>query len=370
MKEEFNARQLAALIFTASLAPITRLLPKVPAQTARGAGWISPALAYPALLLFALVLTLFMRRRREGEGLGELVLRLCPKPLAGAYLGIVALFLVLSAGFILKTGAHRLISTIYPTSEPWPFTIAMLALGLLAALGPVKALPRVASIFAPVLLAVTLLALILSAHSVQPRNLLPSGGIGSIFLSSLTVVEIYGGLMFAAAFLEYGCRQTGGRMKSAVKFLALICLLCTTFCLVIIGSYGAALTARFSHPFFSLARDITLLKTIERTEALIAALWVLSDFVIYTFLLCVSSRIIRLLLGYKPEKSEKALSLRGGRVAIIICAGVTAFAALFDGGLTERELLKISQYIIPCISLIILFFLTPLMLLSTKIQEK
>ena len=73
MKFQYDRRQLRAMCFVASLAPVTRLLPKAAAQLAGSASWLAPLCALPPLLLFLLILTSLMKMRREGEGLGAAV---------------------------------------------------------------------------------------------------------------------------------------------------------------------------------------------------------------------------------------------------------------------------------------------------------
>lgn len=239
--KEYDRRQLKAMCFVASLAPVTRLLPKATAQIAGSASWLAPLCALPMLLLYLLVLTALMNMRREGEGLGEVVMRRAGRTAGSIGLGLIAVFHLFSAGFILRTGAHRLISTIYPAAGPWFFMATMLLMGTLAALGPVKALPRASRVFAPILLTVMLLALLLSLDSVDVKNLLPvtKTDFGKLFLSSLAVVEISGGVLYCAALLEDRAPLQGRRFASHAGRLALICVLLTFFCAVIIGCYGA-----------------------------------------------------------------------------------------------------------------------------------
>lgn len=370
MKFQYDRRQLRAMCFVASLAPVTRLLPKAAAQLAGSASWLAPLCALPPLLLFLLILTSLMKMRREGEGLGEVIMRRSGRTAGAIGLALIGSFTLFSAGFILRTGAHRLISTIYPDAGPLFFMIAMLIIGTVAALGPVKALPRASRVFAPVLLSVIVLALIFSLGSVDVRNLLPikTQSAGKVFISGLAVVEIYGAVLYCAAFLEDQSPLQGRRFASYAGWLALICLLLCAFCAFIIGCYGAHLTSRMLHPFFSMIRDVTLTKTVERIEALVTTLWVLSDFVIFTLLLCTASHIFRLIFGFRPEKGDvRALDMSNGRIIIPLCAALSGTAALLMPA-NEYVMRCISQLIVPCAILTILFVILPLLLLIAKLR--
>ena len=75
MKHDYDHRQLRALCYTASLAPASHLIPKVTASIAGSGSWIAPLIALPVILIFVLLLSGLMNMRRDGEGLGELILR-------------------------------------------------------------------------------------------------------------------------------------------------------------------------------------------------------------------------------------------------------------------------------------------------------
>ena len=359
MSGGFDRRQLRAMCFVASLVAVTRLLPKAPAQAAGNAGWLAPLCALPLLLLFLACFCSFMKTRREGEGLGELILRRNGRIFGSTVLLIAAAYLLLSSGFILRTGAHRLNSTIYPAAGPWMFMLTMLALGTAAALGPVKALPRASRVFAPVLTAVMLLAVVFALGSIDTKNLFPlcDATFFDVFLGSLSVVEIYGSVIWCAAVLEDRAPLESGRFSFFARWLVPVCLLLSAFCAVMIGIYGAALTARFSHPFFSMVRDVTLFKSLERLDALVAALWVLSDFVVFSMQLCAAAHLVRLVLGHAPEKTDAPmLDMKNGRLMIPLCAALTALAAALIPS-DEQSLLTLSQLVFPALSLAVTFLI-------------
>ena len=117
-----------------------------------------------------------------------------------------------------------------------------------------------------------------------------------------------------------------------------------------------------------MIRDVTLTKTVERIEALVTTLWVLSDFVIFTLLLCTASHIFRLIFGFRPEKGDvRALDMSNGRIIIPMCAALSGTAALLMPT-SEHVMRSISQIIVPGASLTILFVILPLLLLIAKLR--
>ena len=361
MKHNYDHLQLRALCYTAALAPASHLVPKVTASIAGSGSWIAPLIALPVILIFVLLLSGLMNMRRDGEGLGELILRTGGSGFGSIALILLAAFMIFDGGLLLRTAAGRFTDTIFPSSGPWFFIFIMLAMGTLAALGSVKALPRAARVFAPILTAILLLTLIFSFSSVDKTRLLPvsRSDTAGLFLSSLVVVEIYAGILTFAAVLEDQCPRRRGRFKSHILWSVLICLLLTVLSAVIIGSYGAKLTSELSSPFFSMIRDVTLFRTVERIEALVAALWVMSDFTLLALLLISSGHLLRLVLGHKPERSDvPILSMANGRWLIPVCAALAAAVAAFIPSQHE-QLDFLSQYIVPAVNLCAAFILLP-----------
>ena len=362
MKYNYDHRQLRALCYTAVLAPASSLIPKVTAKIAGSGSWIAPLIALPVILILILLLSEFMKMRRNGEGLGELILRTGGSGFGSFALILLAAFMLFDGGFILRSAAVRFTATIFPSSGPWFFMVIMLGMAAAASLGSVKALPRAARVFAPILTAVLILTLVFAFSSVDKAKLLPvsRSDTADLFLSSLIVVEIYAGILTFAAVLEDQCPRKRGRFKSHVLWTILTCLLLTVLSAVIIGSYGATLTAKLSSPFFSMTRDVTLFRTVERIEALVAALWVMSDFTILALLLISAGHLLRLVLGHKPESDDvPMLSMANGRWLIPVCAALTAAAAAFIP--TQQEQLEfISEYIVPAVNLCAAFILLPI----------
>ena len=204
MNLNYDRRQLMALIFVSSLAPAVRLIPKFNTQAAGSAGWLSPLVALPFLVLYVWFLSAYMADRRSGEGLGELILRTNGNIFGSFVLIATAAFLIFCCGFILRSGAERFICTIYPAGNAWPFVIVMHALGVIAALGPRKALLRSARIFSPLLAVVLVLVIAFALTNIELDLLLPlsKGKPDKLGLAAVPMLEIYAGIFVYSAFLE------------------------------------------------------------------------------------------------------------------------------------------------------------------------
>ena len=94
-----------------------------------------------------------------------------------------------------------------------------------------------------------------------------------------------------------------------------------------LGMFGPELTAQTGYPFFLLARDVTVLGSVERVEPLVVAASLFSDFILVSALLWMASRLALRLLG-RAEAPAKSPAL--------LCAALAAATAfLFPGALED-----------------------------------
>ena len=370
MKINRDRRQLMALIFVSSLAPAVRLMPKFNTQTAGSAGWISPVLALPFLVLYVWFLSAFLAERRSGEGLGEMIMRTNGRAFGSVVLGGTAAFLIFCCGFILRSGAERFICTIYPAGNAWPFVIVMFALGLAAALGPRKALLRSARIFSPILVAVLLLVLIFALTNIDVNLILPltKGKPDNLGLACLPMLEIYAGIFVYSAFFERKKERTRVRAKAYSLWLIPVCLLFCLLCAAAIGNYGSKLISRFNYPFFAMIQNVAVFKTVERIEALVVALWVLPDFIIFAMMLMVAAHCLRLIFGYVPETEQTPmLDMTNGRFLMPVAAVFIALAAAALD-LDSDNLETYSELIVPAANLAVSCVLIPVSYVVGKLR--
>lgn len=372
MEYQYDSRQLSALSFCASLAPAIRLMPRYCADAAGKAGWLSPLFAAPFLVLYVLLLRAYMKRRRAGEGLGELILRTGGKAFGSFVLCVAAAFLLFCCGFILRSGAERFICTVFPAASPWVFVGVMLVLGLIAALGPKKALVRSARIFAPILCTVILVVLAFTLTDLDLNLVLPVTDTKPVSLlkGAVPMLELYAGMLAYTAVFEGGSPKVSGRGKREAYRCVPVCLLFSLLCFCAIGSYGAPLIADFSHPFFAVIRNVSIFRTVEHIEAIVVALWVLPDFVVFALMLGAAAHFLRLVLGFVPGRDECKLSdMKNGRWLILAGAAVSLAVSLFIDA-SSQKLELYSEVLVPASNMLVVLLLIPLCFLICVLRER
>lgn len=361
---------LNLLLGTALLSPLLRLVPGSAAALGGSSAWAGPLAALPLGLLYAALLHRLRRTLSPGETFPALTRRVLGPRLGGLVLLLFAAWLLLYAGFVLRSGAERLQVTAYPRSGPGFFVVSMGLVILFSALGPFRSLTRTARMAGPVLLLLLLLLLLKAAWTLDLSELLPLDGKG-LLCSSFPALDL---LAFALAVRFFFLPVETGRGEAFLPCalrLGLFCLLLCGVGVAVQGRFGAALSARLSAPFFALVRNLVFFRSLERMEALVVGLWILPDFLLGGLSLHGAQRCLRLALGFLPGETESRLDLSGGRLLIWLCGTVSVALGLLLGRDPARLQLW-NRTIIPLTNLFFSFLLLPgtLLLCGRKGREK
>lgn len=371
-KYSFNRRQLLPLATVFFLSPALRLVPSGTAELAGRAAWISVPAALPLLLLYMFFLSRFLSRRQQGESLAELSLRALGPRLGRCVLFMLALWFLVYGGFMLRSGAVRIITTIYPNASPELFIISMGLLGLYAALGAERTLVRSAKIIKPVVIGVLILVLSFSLVSIQKENLLPltvldAAGTVKGSLAALGVASVSTYMSFFLGGLD--CESKGFFKDLALWSLYTLGLL---FWLntAIIGSFGAELTTRLSQPFFALIRNLVFFRSLERVDALVVSLWIFSDFILISLCIQAAQRSLRRTLGFDADYTGQRLTdLSSGRYLIWLCG----ISAVVLGCFIAREPERLefwSRQLIPGVNLGVAVLLLPGIYIIGRVKKR
>ncbi|MBR1457733.1 MAG: GerAB/ArcD/ProY family transporter, partial [Oscillospiraceae bacterium] len=288
-----------------------------------------------------------------------------------AALLLLAAWLLLYGGFVLRAGAERFVVTAFPHADPAVFSVTLGLLALLGALGPARTLARIGRIVLPLQMAVLLAVLGFGLLSVDRTNLLPLTvfDAGAVLRGMPPVLDVLAFGLYGGCFLLGGVPREPGAERALSAWLVRIALLLTLLSAAVIGSFGAELCARLTQPFFTLVRNLVFFRSLERAEALVVTFWVFPDFLLSALLLYGAQHCLRLALGADPAyRGEARRDLRGGRWSIPLCG-----AALFALELVlapDAECLRFwSERMMPECNLGVAFGLIPFLYIIGK-QKK
>lgn len=354
MRTELNDRQLGATAFVLLLSPALRLFPSAGAQSAGKTLWLSALLAFFPAAAYLFLVCRAAALRREGEGMGELLLRAAPGRGGRFALCVLGAWLLVYAGFVLRSGADRFIVTVYPNTPAAFFILTMAAAALAAAFAPLRDAARCARMFLPVVTLVLALVLGAALFGVRKENLLPlePRGPGGLLVGTLGALDLLAWAIAAGCLLLPEVKKGACSFGALLRPLALGCAVLALLGVTIVGSFGAALSGALSWPFFSLVRDLVFFRSVERIEALVVALWIFPDFLIVSLFLRGALRALGLTLGRRfPPLAQKKLALP-------LCALAAAFFALLAAP-DANALARWSRLYIPAANLFFSFVFFP-----------
>ena len=360
-----SGHQLSVTAFVLMLSPALRLFPSAAAEQAGRSAPLAALLAFFPAALYLFLVCRAAALRREGEGLCALLARALPGRVGRLCLGILCLWLLAYAGFVLRSGADRFIVAVYPGAPPAFFVLTMAAAALAAAFAPYRDACRTAKLVFPAVGGVLALVLAFSLGKVRADNLLPlrPESFSGLLRGALPGVDVLVWTLFAPLFALGEVKKGSCSFWRLLAALAAFCALLALMSLAVVGSFGAALSASLSWPFFSLVRNLVFFRSIERAEALVVALWVFPDFLIVSLFLRAAYEALSLSFG------RRLRLLAEKRYALALCAAAaSAFALLAAPDAAALALL--SRTIIPAANLFFSLVFLPAVVLTGKAKGR
>ena len=355
--DSLTLRQMLALTFVCLLSPAIRLLPRSAAMAGGSGGWLAPILAAPAAAALAAVLCRLMASRRGSEGLVGVLLRIWGRLPGRAICAALMLWMVFYTGILLRTGAERLLSTVYTGGGPALFMAVTAAGAGIVSLGRLRSLGRLGEVSVPAMCGILALVLLLALPDVEPAELLPEPGREKgVLAASIPVLSVVSKCVFPL-LLTSGLERAERPLPRALRWLGLLLLILVGITAATVGAMSASLTARLQHPFFVMIRNISVFGIIERIEAVVIALWVIPDLVFAAALLRAEGVLLSAVTGRTI----------GRPLHLVFAAGamICGLAAARDAFSLER----LSRELVPAVNLALAFGLMPLSLLVGRLRR-
>ncbi len=343
-------KQFAAVIFVALLSPLMRLEPRLSTLLAGRGAFLCIIPTFFILWLLAALTGSFSRCMRPGEGMGELLMRWLGPVLGRTVLLVFAAWFLFYAGFILRSGAERLVATVYPSSGVDPFIFTLLGMCMLTSLGTLRAAGRTAVILQAVLLGVLGTIFVFSLPNASLDNLLPLTGTDglSVLLGSWPMVTV-GGVAACFIFLSGYVEKTDRPVRQIMPYLTLYLVTAGLLCAVVTATFGPRLTGQLSYPFFVMIRDVSILGLAQRIEAVVIAMWVFTDFILCLLLLRCAYEALRPVFRLAPAEGGSMFSFRRGRW-MLLGEGAVVLLCSYLAAPSAYDLLLWSDRLVPLIS--------------------
>ena len=304
MKEErISARQMWMNLIIIAGIPSFRLLEPLVVQTAGNGApvsfLLSSLLCLPLLFFYS-----YVAKRQRGKSFVAVNQRLFGKRCGWVIAFFYTLWLLFLSAFYLGIYGERINGTLFYDTDTVVFLLLLLFAVSFAVKKGAGTLARTGSVMANIILLMLAFFSLILVRDVRLTNYLPLGG--SDLLPALRgAVPGAAVAVFFPLFFVFG-EELGTRrayLPYALKSLAAITAITVTVCALPLGVFGKETLGKLTTPFFAVTRNVVVLDSLERLEAFVAAMLIMSDFVIVAMLSLSSARLTRDLFGAKNESN-------------------------------------------------------------------
>lgn len=276
-ENRISIKQIAVLVFCGLLSPLIRMVPGETGYDAGAGGWLSPLIALPVYLLVLWGLTATFRRLPRSSGLAELYRLAFGKWLGGLATALTGLWMLVIAAVGLRFYAESFVSSIYTDTDIWLFLVALVAVVWWVCARGMETVCRKGQIFLAVLGITVGLMLVLGIREIHVYHIWPvwmEGWRGLVASAGPMLVVLGYSIPVLFRRGELSDVQDGYRVVSV--WITVLCAAMSALGAVIIGMFGWQTAVRLQMPFFSMAKEVTMLNLVERVESVVAAVWVFS----------------------------------------------------------------------------------------------
>ncbi|MFB5661451.1 endospore germination permease [Alteribacillus sp. HJP-4] len=280
MNHSISRWQLTAIVISFTVGSSLLMAPNITAAAADQDGWISMLLAtFVGLLLNLLMLKLLSMYNYAS--VYDIYDRILGK-IGGAFFSFLFMFITLHlAALVMRNYSNFMISVAIPEINSDVFVVMMMILVIFSASKGLQNLARISQLFAPFLIILISLALLLVSNNFKLENVTPvtdeswksimEGAypiIGFPFIEMLVFTALLSFITNKTKIYRFYLIGTavGGVLLSIAIF-------------VTIGVEGPSVVDREVYAAYSMARSIQLGIILQRLEAVIGILWIVALFV-------------------------------------------------------------------------------------------
>lgn len=346
-RDVLSVRQMMVLLAVALLAPATDLLPLTAARQVGRGGWLIALGILPVLLAAVWVCSKVFCGRGLSAEVG--------KPLGHTIIIMYLIWILFVLSLVFRLSAARM-EAIYSEVPPILFAVGIAALATWMGMGKVSALARAAEIFFLALTVILAGILLLALFKVEWENLYPVEW-SKLPEGSLSAAGI---LLNVAPVAVLGTRvpKKVRSARGASGWVIAFCVTVTLMLVSVIGSTGSGLSARLDIPYLIMVQGLGVKGAFQRTEALIAAMWLLSDLILVGVLLRAGNE-------YMTELKSEEWGRWSAPVMAVIAA--TAGWLLFPEGERVR---KYCTSVLPVTGIVLGFIIPTLLLLISAVRKR
>lgn len=277
-------RCLAVMLGVPSLRIFTPLLSEM---SGVGAPWA----LLSAFILFVPILLIYghLAKKFPGKSFSQMNRELFGKVVGNILSSLYVLWSLFLAAFYLGEYATRISGTIFYNTSMVLFSVLLLFAVSYALKKGAGAIARTGSILAYFVIGGIVLFGIVLSRDIDVNNFLPFSS-ENILPTLSGILPVFSVSVFFPLFFVFGKRTTLGKPFFPRALWCLVAAAAVSFILVAVplGVFGEEMLSKMMVPFFAVTRNVILFNSLERLEAVLVSVILMSDFIVVA-LLCAGS---------------------------------------------------------------------------------
>ncbi len=232
-------------------------------------------------------------KRHPGKSFYELNRLLFGKALGTLLSVLYLLWALFLAAFYLGEYQERISGTIFYNTSMVLFSLLLLFAVSYALKKGAATIARTGSILSYLVLGGIILFGIILVRDCRAENFLPLGK-GTVLPALAGVVPALSVSVFYPIFFVFGKRttRTGNFFPRAFLSLAASAAVSLILLAVPLGVFGEEMLSKMMVPFFAVTRNVILFNSLERLEAVLVSVILMSDFIVISILLASVLRLV------------------------------------------------------------------------------
>ncbi len=351
---KISMRQALMIIVGMVFSPAVRLFSSFVSGRGDQSSWIAPIFSGVFMILFIFVLWWLIKRNRNfyqhlEYSFGTKISK---------FLGVIyVVWGILLTSVQMRYYAQRVASTIYTEIGMDIFVLAMVGIIIYALRKGINVIARMNELLLPMIIVVSVILLAFLTPDIETKVLVPIYDWKSLTHVAVFNLGSFGYLTFVLFFLDEINDREKFRKQAIIGTIS-VTLFTVWMFVTVIGTLGPHIIEKLPYPFFAVVKQISLGEFLQHIEAFVITLWILSDFILITF---IGAATIKIIGNITRSNDTKEFIFP----YFALCATLVPVM-----GRTNYELEILSEKVFIPLNIILLFIIPFIIFLSGLIKEK
>ena len=352
--KKISMRQALMIFVGMVFSPAVRLFSSFVSGRGDQSSWIAPVFAGAFMIFFVFVLWALIKRNRNFYQHLEYSLGINLSKVIGI---IYVLWGILLTSVQMRYYGQRVASTIYTEIGMDIFIVVLIAICIYALKKGISVIARMNELLLPTIVFVSVLLLAFLTPDVETKVLVPIYDWRSLTHVAVFNLASYGYITFVLFFVDE-INDKESFKKQAITVILAVTLFVVWMFVTVIGTLGPKIIEKLPYPFFAVVKQISLGEFLQHIEAFVITLWILSDFILISF---IGASTVKIIGGITRNNNTKDLLIP----YFALCVTLVPMM-----GRTNYELELLSEKVFIPLNVIFLFIVPIIILVITKIKER